>query len=159
MAKRKYPLTTREVNYIRYYLEETIDPRVRTRLRAVLMYGTGLPLEEILGQAGCSRSSLLNWCRSFRFRGLAGLHDDRQGGNNARLTDGQINDLARRLRLYTPSSIFGQRASTPEGQQWKVEDLFKAIKLWYSVVYQSRASYYRLLEICAPEDKHIDGAT
>jgi transposase len=120
------------------------------------MYGTGSPLEEILEQAGCSRSSLLNWCRAFRFRGLAGLHDDRQGGNNARLTDGQMNDLARRLRLYTPRSIFGQRTSTQEGQQWNVEDLFKAIKLWYSVVYQSRASYYRLLEICAPKDEPID---
>ena len=140
-------------------MEEPIDNRLHARLHAVLMYGTGLPVEEILKQIGCSRSSLLNWCRDFRFRGLAGLEDERRGGNNARLTDGQVNDLARRLRLYTPRSVFGQKTGTPEGQQWIVEDLYKAIKLWYGVVYQSRASYYKLLETCAPSSDRTNIST
>ena len=156
MAKRRYYLTKREVNDIHAYMDERDDPARNVRLRAVLMYGTGSPVEEILEQVGCSRSSLLSWCRAYRFRGLSGLEDQRRGGNNARLTDGQIADLTRRLQIYSPRSIFGQKASTSDGQQWMVEDLFKAIKLWYGVVYQSRSSYYKILEMCAADKEQAE---
>ena len=159
MAERRYWLTKREINDLRSYMEECTDPRLLIRLRVVLMYGTGSPVEEILMQSGCSRSSLVSWCRAYRFRGLSGLEDQRRGGNNARLTDGQIADLTRRLQIYTPMSVFGQKASTPDGQQWTVEDLFKVIKLWYGVIYQSRSSYYKLLDICAPKSELIDATT
>jgi transposase len=123
------------------------------------MYGTGSPVEEIQRQFGCSRSSLLSWCRTYRFKGLSGLEDQRQGGNNARLTDGQIADLTRRLQTYTPRSVFGQKTSTQDGLQWTVEDLYKAIKLWYGVIYHSRSSYYKLLDMCAPNNEQIHPKT
>jgi transposase len=114
-------------------------------LSAVLSYGTGTPVEEIQARLGCSRSCLMNWCQAYRSMGLEGLEDKRRGGNNARLTKPQLEDLSYRLMVNTPRMIYGQQATSPDGKTWTVEDLYKAIKTWYGVVYQSRASYYNLI--------------
>jgi transposase len=47
---------------------------------------------------------------------------------------------------YTPKMVLGDASSTPEGRCWTVKDTLSAIEVWYGVTYQSRISYYNLLE-------------
>jgi transposase len=45
----------------------------------------------------------------------------------------------------TPWVVFGNGSATPDGRYWTSKDLYKALKLWYGITYQSRSSYYNLL--------------
>jgi transposase len=84
----------------------------------------------------------------YRTGGIAALDDQRRGGNSAKLTHQQIADLSRKLRQYTPRSLFGPQAVTPDGQAWSVADLRRVIQGWYGVTYQSIVSYYTLFARC-----------
>jgi len=145
MAERKFLLDNREIRKIRKHLRGSLDTGTRIRLYAVLSYGTGTSIEEIRANLGCSRSSLMNWVQAYQTEGLEGLQDQRQGGNNARLNTDQLEDLYCRLSSETPRKALGTKAVSPNGVDWTVEDLYRAIKDWYGVVYKSRSSYYRLL--------------
>lgn len=148
MGKRKFQLTEKEVQQLSQKLGQTNDARTCTRLQAVLWYGTGVPLREIQERLECSRASILGWCQGYRQAGAPGLESRWQGGNNARLTAAQIDELCAWLQTQTPRSLFGEHAATPEGLEWTVEDLHLALQRWYGVVYHSRSSYYRLLKKC-----------
>jgi len=124
------------------------DGPTRTRAQAVRMYGTGYAFPEIQTLTGCSHTSLMEWCQLFRTQGVAGLRDKRLGGNRAKLTRSQREDLKSKLRQYTPSQLFGSQAATRGGQFWTVEDLHRAVKHWYGVEYQGRNSYTELLAQC-----------
>ncbi len=49
---------------------------------------------------------------------------------------------------YTPRSLFGPDAATPDGQAWTATDLRRAVAYWYGVTYQSVVSYYSLFDRC-----------
>ncbi len=117
----------------------------------MLWYGTGFPAAEITSRQGCSRSSLLSWCQAYRTSGVIGLVDRRLGGNNSRLTPVQVADLQERLKTLTPREVFSRKAATPEGLEWTVHDLYRAVRMWYGVVYRSRTSYYNLFERVKPK--------
>jgi transposase len=108
----------------------------------------GYPVAEIENITGCTRSSLMNWCRSYREQGLSGLQDHRRGGNHRKLSPTQRADLQERLDLYTPRDVFGPHTQTSSGQFWTIEDLARAIQKWYGVLYQCRMSYLLLLNAC-----------
>jgi transposase len=152
MARRRQYLSAEEVRKIQKQLIDCTDNRMGTRLQAVLMYETGYSIEVIQERCNCSRSSLLNWCQAFRSRGLSGLSPHWTGGHNAKLTEEQLVDLARKLEEISPHMLFGESASHDNGQHWNVEDLYRAIKLWYGVVYRSRSSYYNILNRCMAEE-------
>lgn len=90
----------------------------------------------------------MEWCQTYRREGLDGLVDKRVGGNRAKLTATQIQGLSDRLRQYRPCDLFGPTAATDDGQFWTVEDLKRAVRQWYGVDWQSRASYYNLFAAC-----------
>jgi len=148
MGKRKFQLTMEQTQDLHQRVDRAKGPRTRLRLQAVLWYGTGRPLDEIQSRLGCSRSSVLGWCQAYQREGPAALASKWQGGNNARLTPAQLEDLCDRISTNTPRDLFGKHAATPDGTDWTAEDLHKALKLWYGVVYQSKSSYYRLLKKC-----------
>lgn len=152
MARRRQYLNAEEIRKLQKQLNDCADNRMRMRLQAVLMYETGHSIDVILERFNCSRSSLLNWCQAFRSRGLSGLSPHWTGGHNAKLTEEQLADLARKLEEITPHMLFGESSSPENGQHWNVEDLYRAIKLWYGVVYRSRSSYYNILSRCQPEE-------
>lgn len=83
-------------------------------------------------------------CREFQRNGAQGLVDKRVGGNSAKLSQLQIEDLDDRLREYTPRDLFGPEASP----YWAPPDLARAIKKWYGVEYRSPSSYLRLFGVC-----------
>jgi len=109
------------------------------------MCGTGYPVAEIKTLVGCSRSSLMNWCRTYQVRGAEGLKDERLGGNNAKLTAAQREALKIRLQAATPGMLFGSATAAPSGEFWTVADVQKAVEEWYGVSYRSATSYRQLL--------------
>lgn len=124
------------------------DGPTRTRLQAVRLYGVGYPVEQIMDITGCSRTSLMEWCAAYRQEGSPALRDQRLGGNRARLTKDQIQELNGRLHTYTPADLFGTGTATGDGQFWTIPDLQQALQHWYGVTYQSRGSYHRYFDLC-----------
>jgi transposase len=144
MAKRKFILTEKEQQQIRQAYELSKDISARTRYQAVRLYGEGYAVTEVKQITGCSRSGLMEWCQDYRKNGTQGLVDKRLGGNSAKLTRLEIEDLGYRLRQYTPRDLFG-----PETRiYWAVPDLARAIEKWYGVTYRSQSSYLRIFGLC-----------
>jgi transposase len=148
MAKRHYHLTAAEVNELLGAYTQTTDGPTRTRYQAVRLYGTGYGVEQIKDITGCSRTSLMEWCQAYRTHGVSALLDKRGGGNNAKLTPAQIDELRERLHTYTPRQVLGETTATQDGQFWTVEDLQQALEHWYQVEYRSRSSLLALLATC-----------
>src|SRR4030042_3560354 len=118
MAKRKFQLTEEQVQELRQAHAQCKDGPTRSRLLAVRLYGTNYSAEEVREIAGCSQSSLMGWCRKYRKSGVSTLEDHREGGNRARLTKPEIEDLRTRLHEYTPRALFVPHTATLDGQFW-----------------------------------------
>ena len=148
MARRRFQLKEGQIKELTQAYQCSKDGPTRTRYQAVRLYGTGYAVKEVEGITGCSRTSLMDWCRTYREKGITGLIDKRKGGNCAKLTAEQIEDLQVRLHTYTPAQVFGSEATTADGQFWTVEDLAQAVADWYGVSYRSRSSYLRYFGLC-----------
>ncbi|HSF82922.1 MAG TPA: helix-turn-helix domain-containing protein [Anaerolineales bacterium] len=159
MGKRKFQLTENKVHQLTKQLERTSDTPTRTRLQAILWYGTGVTVEQIRTRLECSRASILGWCQQYSTFGPDGLNSKWQGGNNARLTAAQIDNLCARIQAHSPHDLlYGVQAATPGGSQWSVEDLHRFLNEGYGVVYSSRSSYYRLLKKYLERQKQLPTA-
>ena len=148
MATRKFNLTDAQTAELRQAYERTKDGPTRTRYQAVRLYGAGYPVAQIAEITGCSRTSLMDWCRLYRDRGVRGLVDGRVGGNRAKLTPDQREMVRTNLHQYTPRQLFGPETATPDGQFWTVPDLKRAVQSWFGVTWRSPASYLALLADC-----------
>ena len=148
MAKRNFQINEQQALELRQAFEQTRDGPTRTRYQAVRLYGVEYSVGDIQEITGCTRSSLMNWVRDYQRGGVAALVDHRQGGNRAKLTAEQIQQVSQRLREYTPRDLFGADTQTSSGQHWTVEDLARAILKWFGVEWQSRTSYYTLFKQC-----------
>ena len=146
MAKRKFKLTEEERKELLRAYRTCKEADTRTRYQAVRLYGEGLPEVEIEQITGCSRTSLMEWCRAYRADPSQGLVDKRVGGNRAKLSNLQVEELQHMLHQYTPKERLGSKAS--DGQFWSVADLVLVVQEQYGVEYQSRTSYVRLLHLC-----------
>ena len=148
MAKRKFKLTDEERKGLLKAYRASQEAGTRTRYQAVRLYGEGYAEKEIERITGCSRTSLMEWCRAYRADPSQGLVDHRAGGNSAKLSKLQIEELQQRLDQYTPKELFGANASSVDGQFWTVEDLIQVVREQYGVEYKSRTSYTSLLSLC-----------
>jgi transposase len=150
MAKRKFSLTLAEVAQISRVLESTTGDPAYDRLRAILDYSAGVKWKEIVARFHCSRSSLQHWCSTYRtFGEQALIGRGRPGGRESRLTRFQLADLEQRLASTSPAQAF-QETEPAGGSQWTAKDLYRAIQLWYGVVYDSPTTYYTLLKRLKP---------
>ena len=147
MAKRKFILTKAEQKELLQAYRLCKDATTRTRYQAVRLYGEGYPEAEIEQITGCSRTSLMEWCRAYREDASQGLVDKRVGGTRAKLSKLQLEELQQTLHQYTPKERLGT-ASSADGQYWSVEDLVQVVRERYGVEYQSRTSYTQLLRKC-----------
>ena len=84
------------------------DTGTRTRYRAVRLYGEGYAEKEIEQITGCSRTSLMEWCRAYRADHSQGLVDHRVGGNSAKLGKMQIEELQQKMINTRPGNCLGQ---------------------------------------------------
>ena len=148
MAKRKFKLTEAEQKDLQKAYQASKDAGTRTRYQAVRLYAEGYAEKEIERITGCSRTSLMEWCRAYRADPSQGLVDHRTGGNRAKLSRLQVEELQQKLHQYTPKELFGANASTVDGQFWTVEDLIQVVQEQYGVKYKSRTSYTSLLSLC-----------
>jgi transposase len=148
MSRKRYELTDKQIKELQGAYHQSKDGPTRTRYQAVRLYAQGYRVTEILTISGCSRTRLLEWWRSYRHQGLRGLEDKRAGGNAAKLSPHQREDLRHRLELYTPRQLFGSAGVVGEGQFWTVADLKRAVEQWYGVSYSSATTYQRLLAKC-----------
>ena len=148
MAKRRFKLTEAEQKDLQKAYQASEEAGTRTRYQAVRLYGEGYAEQEIERITGCSRTSLMEWCRAYRADHSQGLVDHRTGGNSAKLSKLQIEELQQKLHQYTPKELFGANASTAGGQFWTVEDLIPVVREQYGVEYKSRTSYTNLLSLC-----------
>jgi transposase len=148
MAKRKFHLTQAQENELQSAERHSKDGMTKTRYQAVRLYGKRYAVAEIMAITGCSRPSLMEWCRTYRQEGVAGLIDKRKGGNHALLSAVEIEEVQRQLHNYTPVQLFGPAASSSDGQFWTVAELARLVQQRFGVVYQSRTSYYTLFEKC-----------
>jgi len=80
MAKRKFTLDRAERRHLLEAYRNCKNGTTRTRYQAVRLYGEGYQVKEIEEITGCSRSSLMEWCRCYKVDTLHGLEDKRQGG-------------------------------------------------------------------------------
>ena len=64
MAKRKFQLTEVERKELQKAYQASKDAGTRTRCQAVRLYGDGYAEQEIEQITGCSRTSLMEWCRA-----------------------------------------------------------------------------------------------
>ena len=148
MRNRQFKLNETEVKALQGAYHNSDDPLARIRFQAVRLYGQGDKVEEIERICGCSRPSLLEWCRDYRREGLAGLLDHRQGGNAAKLQPLQLEALQTLLHRYTPAQLFGQANCCGDGVFWTVSDLQRLVQERFGVLYSSRTSYRSLFAKC-----------
>ena len=148
MARRQFQLNPEQAKDLMQAYLGCKDGPTRSRYQAVRLYGTGYPLQKVLEITGCSRLTLMYWCRKYLAGGVSALTDHRVGGNRAKLSPEQLAQLKARLHGYTPADLFGPTTTTANGQFWTVPDLRRAMEQWYGVYYQSPRSYLRCLNLC-----------
>ncbi len=148
MAKRHFLLTSAQTSALHQAYLQTKDGATRSRYQAVRLYGSGYSVAQVMDIMGCSRTSLMDWCRVYRSDGLVALRDGRVGGNRAKLTAEQRQTAHAKLYQYTPRQLFGADAATPSGQFWTIPDLKRAVELWFGVTWSSHSSYLSLLAEC-----------
>lgn len=148
MRPRQFVLTEQTDKELLQKYQLSTDSQTRLRCQAIRLYGQGYPMTEIEHITGCSRRSLLVWCRQYQAHGVARLEDQRAGGNAAQLTPAQLEALDRVLHDYTPAQLFGPEAPAPTGLYWNVPALARLLERRFGVRYRSGNSYRRLLERC-----------
>jgi transposase len=149
MAKRTFKITETERKELLKAYQVTKDAATRTRYQAVRLFGESYAEKEVERITGCSRTSLMEWCRAYRANHSQGLVDHRAGGNSAKLSKLQIEELQQILHQYTPKELLGVKASTSDGQFWTAEDLIQVVQKRYDIEYKSRTSYLSLLSLCS----------
>lgn len=143
MTQRQFHLSDNELQTFRQREQQTRDTYELKRLQAVRLYGSGLPLADILKMVLASESRLRQWVQLYRAEGLEGLRSKWQGNNAKKLTDQQRADLKTRLHTATP-----RQYQLSEQVFWTTNDVQIAIQQWYGVVYQSARSYVSLMHEC-----------
>jgi transposase len=143
MASRQFQLTPQQIEELGAY-ERCTDCRMRVRCWAVRLYGYSV--SEIKALTGCSRTSLMEWCRRYRTQGSQGLHDKHSGGNRAKLTREDIREISKRLHKHSPGDLLG--VSSHPADLWTIKDLQQIVRQWYGLRYRSYGSYRRLFMRC-----------
>ena len=148
MSRKRYTLRKEEIAELQVAYDQSRNGQTKIRYQAVRLYGAGKAVEDIMEITGCSRASLMEWNRTYRQEGIAGLVDKRQGGNSAKLTAAQIEHLQSQLHGYEPAQLLGADNCVGNGQFWTVPDLAQHVEKNYGVTYKSKNSYRSLLRKC-----------
>ncbi len=148
MRKQAFELTQEQIDELQGAYQHCDEARTTLRYQAVRLYGSGYSTQEVMNITGCSRTSLLEWCRAYRRYGVAGLVDQRSGGNSAKLCASELERLQMQLHQYKPNQLFARGEYTGNGEFWHVLDLAQLLQCEYDVRYQSKNSYRNVLKRC-----------
>ena len=144
---RTFKLSEREQQTLAASERKCTDSVTRIRYQAVRLYGSGYAVSEVQAITGCSVRSLLEWSACFGTDGVVGLVDKRAGGNRAKLTTEQIQQVQTAVHRYTPDQKYGTGNSIG-GQFWTVADVRRLVKDACGVRFDSATSYRTLLNMC-----------
>jgi transposase len=142
MAKRQLELNETQIRELREAEAQTRDVHELKRLQAIRLYGSSMPIRDIMNMVGSGESTIRQWAMSYQSDGLEGLRSKWQGKNANKLTDEQRQQLKDRLHTYSPSDLHISQST-----YWTVSDLRVAINMWYGVVYQESDSYQKILHM------------
>jgi len=148
MAKRKFHLTVEQNQELQAAYHQSKEVGEKMRYQAVRLYGNNYPVEEVLEITGCSRRRLLAWRRAYQQHGIGGLIDGRVGGNSAKLSAAQLEEIQRQLHLYRPNQLLRADEYSGNGEFWEIRTLATLLQRDYQVVYRSANSYRTLLRKC-----------
>lgn len=148
MAKRQFRLTEQQINELLGAYRHCKNGPTAARYLAVRLYGTGYPVPEVMKITGCSRPSLMEWCRAYGEQGVAGLLDKRKGGNRAALTTAQLEEVRLLLHTYTPGQLLGADKAAGSPHYWTVAAVLQLVAQRYGVIYRSHTSGWKLLRRC-----------
>jgi transposase len=148
MAKRKFQLTAEQNQELQAAYHQSKDAGEKMRYQAVRLYGNDYSVAAVLAITGCSRRRLLAWSRAYQQHGIGGLLDGRMGGNSAKLSAMQMEELQRKLHLYRPNQLLRPDEYSGNGEFWGVCDLALLLQGDYQVVYRSANAYRNLLRKC-----------
>jgi len=147
---RQFVLGTKSVVELKRAEEAALKSTTRMRYLAVRLYGSGYGWQEVESITGCGQRSVERWCKTYRDDGIAGLLDQRLGGNRAKLTAEQLDVLRVKLHSYTPAQLFG-RPESGEGASdcfWTIATVKRLVKQECNVEYRCDESYQGLLHKC-----------
>lgn len=148
MSKREFELTEQALTELWLAYDSTADPKAQRRLQAVRLYGQGRPMADVEQIVGTDKRSVLRWCAQYRQHGIAGLVSQWRGGNNAKLTGEQRQEVKERLHQYRPDDILAPDVRISQGAYWTLSDLQLCVQQWYGVSWQSETSYRTLFHEC-----------
>jgi transposase len=148
MTKRRFRISEAADQELQRAYRESSDGATRTRFQAVRLYGEGYGVAEICQITGCNRTSLMEWCSKYQQGGVERLREHRGGPVRSKLSAEQVMEVSHKLRTYCPRDVLGMQTQTSSGEHWTIEDLARAIKLWYGVSWKSRVSYHSLFKAC-----------
>jgi transposase len=148
MSKREFELNEQALTELRLAYDNTEDPKAQRRLQAVRLYGQGRPMDDIAEIVGCDKRSVLRWCARYQAEGVTGLESKWRGGNNAKLTSEQRQEVKEKLHQYRPDQILSPEVRISQGTYWTISDLQLAVHQWYEVSWQSETSYRTLMHDC-----------
>jgi transposase len=144
MAKRQFQLSENEVAQLRQREDQTRDVREMKRLQGVRLYGTGMPIGEVMAIIGNGESTVREWVQKYRAGGVEALRSHWSAQNASKLTEAQRTELAERLHHYRPDEVLSPEVRLSQGPFWTVSDLQIVVEQWYGVVYQDTGSYRHL---------------
>ena len=144
---RKFTLSEKAQQALKMAEQHCKDGRTRMRYQAVRLYGSGYAAAEVQAITGCSARRLSGWCACYAREGVVGLVDKRVGGNRAKLSADQIEQVEAILHRYTPDQKFGAGQSVG-GQFWTLADVRRLVKATCEVVFDSDTSYRTLMHTC-----------
>jgi transposase len=148
MANRQFQLSENEITQLQQRETQTRDVREMKRLQGVRLYGTGLPITQVMAVTGNGESTIREWVQKYQTGGVAALGWQGNGQNASKLTVGQRTDLVERLHHYRPDEVLSPAVRLSQGRFWTVSDLQLVVEQWYGVVYQDAGSYRHLLHRC-----------
>jgi transposase len=145
MAKRQFHLTPDEISGLWQAYDQADDPQEQRRWQAVRLYGEGWRVSEIEAITGCSETSLRRWARHYRQQGVDGLRSHWRGGNRARLSQAQREQIQALVHQSPPHQVLGRHQRRHDAPFWTVEDLMVVVEEKYGVRWHSRTSYLALM--------------
>jgi transposase len=148
MSRQRIKLTQAQLNELQAAQLSSSDAALAMRYQAVRLYGSGYAVSEIQAICGCSLASLWEWSRKYQQTGVAGLVDQRQGGNHTLLSPLAVEEVQGLLHRYQPQQLLPPGEYQGSGEFWSLADLAHLIAKRYGVRYQSATSYRNLFAKC-----------
>lgn len=148
MSRQRDKLTDEQEKELQAAQMSNEDAATAIRYQAVRLYGLGYAVVTSQEICRCREPSLWEWSRKYRSHGVAGLIDQRKGGNRAALRPREIEELQGLLHRYKPNQLLGQDDYSGNGEFWSLPTLVCIVEKRFGVQYKSPTSYRSLFVKC-----------